>query len=382
MTAGDVTSRWVVPAAFVVSVAMIAQQLAGKAIRDAYFLSVYDAEVLPKVMTVASILSVLSVFAVTRLYRQFAPGRLVPLFFLASAGLFALEWGFSRRAPQLSAAVVYLHTTGFGAVVISGFWSVLGERFDPYTAKRVIGRIAGGATLGGVLGGLAAWQGAGRVSVGTMLLVLCAVNVFCGVLLFGVSAGSEGRASQDSEPAGPAWEVFEETPYLTQLAALVALLAVGTAGIDYLFKAAAAATYTADGALVSFFSLFYLIVGVATFVLQNVVGNRVVRQAGLKTAVASLPATIAAVGGIALFFPGVAALTAARGGAAAAESSRIGRATSCCIHRCPRERSARRRRSSTSARTSSAPRSGERWRCSWSGSCPGACRPTFCSGSA
>ena len=42
----------------------------------------------------------------------------------------------------------------FGAVLISGFWSVVNERFDPHTAKQVVGRIAAGATVGGLLGGV------------------------------------------------------------------------------------------------------------------------------------------------------------------------------------------------------------------------------------
>ncbi|MCB9598719.1 MAG: hypothetical protein H6719_38745 [Sandaracinaceae bacterium] len=44
----------------------------------------------------------------------------------------------------------------FGALVISGFWSVVNERFDPHSAKQMIGRIGTGATFGGVAGGLLA----------------------------------------------------------------------------------------------------------------------------------------------------------------------------------------------------------------------------------
>ena len=299
---------------------MIAQQLAGKAIRDAYFLSVFDAEVLPKVMTVASVLSVVSVFAVTRLYRSFAPARLVPLFFAISGGLFVLEWALSARSPRLSAALMYLHTTGFGAVAISGFWGVVSERFDPYTAKRVITRVAGGATLGGVVGGVAAWQGAQLISIPAMLIALAAVNGFCAVTLLSIGSGSESTAREEERNAPP-WEVFEETPYLVHLALLVGVLALGTAGIDYVFKATAAATAKDKTALVSFFSLFYLAVGVLTFVLQSLVGNRIVRQAGLKTAVSSLPGAMVILGGIGLLYPTAAILAFLRGGAAVAESS-------------------------------------------------------------
>ena len=320
MTQMKLGTRWIIPAAFTVAVVMIAQQLAGKAIRDAFFLSAFDAEVLPKVMTVASLLSVVSVFGVTRLYRTRAPAVLVPVFFFASGAWFAVEWYFSARLPAAAAVSVYIHTTSFGAVAISGFWSVISERFDPYTAKKVLGRVAGGATLGGVLGGIAAWQSADSLSFSAMLLSLCAANVFCGIALVAISRGANTEV-RTNEKGAPPWAVFEETPYLVNLGLLVALLAFGTAGIDYVFKATAAATISDKRDLVSFFALFYLSVGVVTFLLQTVVGQRVVQRAGLARAVASLPGAIIILGGPALLFPELLVLAALRGSAATVESS-------------------------------------------------------------
>lgn len=313
-------SRWVLPAAVTVAVLMIAQQLAGKAIRDAFFLSVFEPDALPRVMTVASILSVLSVLGVTRLYRSFAPATLVPLFFWLSGALFAAEWLTSRTMPMLAATLVYLHTTSFGAVAISGFWGVISERFDPYTAKRVVGRIAAGATLGGVLGGVAAWQGAGRIAVTSMLLALAATNIVCGLVLLVVSRGAQQRVATTEKREAP-WVVFEETPYLIDLALLVGLIALGTAGIDYVFKATAAETYSNKELLVSFFALFYLIVGVVTFVLQSTIASRAIRWLGLQGAVGSLPATLFALGMLSLFVPELFVLALLRGGASTVESS-------------------------------------------------------------
>ena len=320
MNQSSSTDGWIVPAAFSVALVMIAQQVAGKAIRDAFFLGVFAAEVLPKIMTVASILSVVSVFAVTYLYRRRPPAVLVPAFFFASGGWFALEWLVSQNAPGAAAVSVYIHTTSFGAVAISGFWSVLNERFDPYTAKRVIGRVAGGATLGGLVGGFAAWQGAASVSISTMLLVLCGANLFCGAVLSVVGRGSPSTVKA-SEKAEAPWQVLEETPYLAHLAVVVGLLALGTAGIDYAFKAAAAAAYPEKSELVSFFALFYLAVGIVTFVVQTAVGGRIIRYAGLGGAIATLPGIIIVAGGLAVLYPELLLLALLRGGAATTESS-------------------------------------------------------------
>ena len=62
--------------------------------------------------------------------------------------------------------MVYLHMGVFGATLVSAYWSLVNERFDPYTAKRIIGRIGTGASLGGALGGLIAWQASRVVACG------------------------------------------------------------------------------------------------------------------------------------------------------------------------------------------------------------------------
>ena len=53
------------------------------------------------------------------------------------------------------------------------------ERFDPRTAKRNFGQIAGGGTFGGLLGGLLAERVAVMFGVGAMLPVLAILNLVC-----------------------------------------------------------------------------------------------------------------------------------------------------------------------------------------------------------
>ena len=83
-----------------------------------------------------------------------APGAFVPLTFVASAALLLVEWALVFTAPKLAAASVYLQISGIGPMLGSGFWLLASERFDPRTAKRHFGQIAGAGTLGGLVGGL------------------------------------------------------------------------------------------------------------------------------------------------------------------------------------------------------------------------------------
>lgn len=307
-------------AAMIVAAVMIGQNLAGRALRDGFFLSHFEPNALPTVMIGSSLLSVALVLSSARVFRRFAPVHALPVLFACSALLFVAEWALSFRAPGLAAIAVYLHTTSIGAVVVSGFWSVVNERFDPHTAKQLIGRIAGGATLGGVLGGLAVWQGAAALSIATMILCLGGLNAACaiGVPVIGSRSVTTRREEETDDSA---LTIFEQTPYLRHLALLVALIAFGAAIYDYAFKAKAAARFGSGGELVGFFALFYLGVGVATFLAQNLLAKRSLARLGLAGNVATLPGAACLLGPLALLFPGLPTMAALRGGTAVLESS-------------------------------------------------------------
>src|SRR5260370_30071692 len=83
----------------------------------------------------------------------------------------------SFHMPCLAVVAFFLHTAVLGSVMISAFWSLINEIFDPHTGKRAVASIAAGATLGGVLGGVAAWRASALNAVPTMLPLLAAVSI-------------------------------------------------------------------------------------------------------------------------------------------------------------------------------------------------------------
>ena len=112
-----------------------------------------------------------------------------------------------RSTVSLPAAVTfYLHVAAINPVLVSGFWLLLSERFDPRTAKRRIGRIAGAGTLGGLAGGLAAERLAAWTRVADVLPALAALHLACAAIIPWVGAGApEARGSEDTArgPSGP-----------------------------------------------------------------------------------------------------------------------------------------------------------------------------------
>ena len=275
---------------------MIAQQVAGKATRDALFLSNFDVTNLPKIVIAAAIISMGGVLLMSRLLSHISPAKLVPGIFGLSAVLFIGEWVLLDYRPGIASIVLYLHMAVFGAILISGFWSIINERFDPHSAKQRVARIAAAATLGGVLGGLLADTVANQLNVRSMLLFLSGLHMVCMMAVMGIGTQTRVAPVEHAVRTRSAFTIISHTPYLQWMAALMVLVAVMAALVDYAFKAEAAAHYTDTESLVAFFGSFYAFIGVLGFVLQTLLGRRILQRFGIGATIAILPAVVALFG--------------------------------------------------------------------------------------
>ena len=310
----------------VASAAMIAQQVAGKAARDALFLSHFPVSALPIMMAVSAMLSVAAVLWLARMMVRYSPARVVPAGFALGGVALLLEWALSFPAPRAAALVLYLHTAVYGAVMISAFWSLINETFDPHTGKRAVTSIAAGGTLGGVLGGVIAWRASSAIAVPTMLPLLASMNVlsFWGTYRRGPRAAlppKQELAEPDGLSALSPLRVMGSAPYLRNLAWVVALGAVTSGLLDYVFSAEAAKRFDTGPKLLSFFSLFWLVVGVVSFVLQSLFGRMALEKLGLAVTVAILPGVVVLGGALGLVVPGLGSTAILRGAEATQRNS-------------------------------------------------------------
>ncbi len=289
--------------ATIASASLVAQLVAGKATRDALFLTHFGLDPLPGAMIGAAALSALSVIVMSRVLTRSGPARVVPATFAASAVLFLVEWSISLKSERATAIAVYAHTAVFGSAIGSAFWSLVNERFDPHEAKRLVGRITSGGTIGGVIGGLLVWRASAHLSVPMMLALLATMSV---VGLWGSLRTAGGQRRRPKAPAtttGGGIAVLTETPYLHHLAVLVGAGAVVQALLDWLLSAHATNEYGQGASLLGFFALFNMVVGILSFVAQTGLTRVALEKRGLGGTIKLQPMSVAAGVAAALVFP-------------------------------------------------------------------------------
>jgi hypothetical protein len=230
----------------------------------------------------------------------------------ASAAALALLWALSPAFPRASAVVLYLHVAAFGGALVSGFWSLVNERFDPYTLRRAVGRIGTGATAGGVAGGAVTWLASQLLPVPAMLLVLALLHAAAALLLrrfFGEHAGA-GATATDAAPIPPSH--LMRVPFLRQIVYFALLGAVVEAIVDFLFKAEAQARFAGGGTLLSVLALFHTGMSLASFVLQASAARAALAHLGIAGTALLRPLLTAASAGVGAVLPAFPTALAAR----------------------------------------------------------------------
>ena len=303
-TAGELRRSALVVAPLTAA-ALIAQQVASNAVRDALFLTWFEVTSLPYFMGAAAVLAIPAAESSGRLLARFGPARVVPCILGVSSVLFLAEWRLLGANPRLASGLVYFHASVLGAIGISAFWSLLNERFDPHSAKALMARVAAAATLGGLAGGVGAERVAALMSQGALFILL---GLSAGASVVGSAVIGRGMPARRGPPAvqeerRSGWAEIRRVPLLRELALVVALAAALAALMDYRLKAEVVTWLGKGEPLVRFFGLFYAATGLAAFLLQAVLGRLILARIGLAGSVASHPLLVGVAGVLGFVLP-------------------------------------------------------------------------------
>jgi hypothetical protein len=292
---------------------LIAQQVAVKVVRDGFYLSEFAVSTLPVAVSGSAVRSLAAVAVLSRIIGRVPPARTLVWMLWSSAALLVGEWVLSLAAARVAAAMVYMHVALFGATVVSGFWALVNETFDPHAARRAMGRIGTGASIGGVLGAAVTWRVSKVVPVTALLLGVAALVALCALSIRRLAppAGGERRVAE-VVPRDSAWRIFRDVPYLRSLGALVACCALLETVLDYTLSAAADGRVGRGPTRVGVIAADQTATGVFALLVQAAVVRWSLARLGLAWTLALHPMGVALLAAVAAAVPRLGTIVALR----------------------------------------------------------------------
>lgn len=307
-----------------------------KAVRDTLFLSTFPVELLPYFFIGTGVLSGLAVGAYTRLLAAFTPQRVVPSLAGVSAVMLGLLWLGERHAGAWVVAILYAWTSVSNTLLISGYWTVYNERFDPRTARKLFGVVGMATTIGGVVGGVGSHSLLRVVAPESLLLSLAGVEILAALAVLRLAASTPSRRLQAASVAlgEPLPERIEadgglfqgikdllSTPYLRNIALFAAGLTIAGTLCDYVLKDAAYRALSGKRELGEFFALFHGAVSAVTLGVQVLICGPLLAKKGIYSALIALPIWLFAGAAAVLSVPLLWIATVLRGGENAVRNS-------------------------------------------------------------
>ena len=270
-----------------------------KTLRDAQFLSIYPARLLPRYMAINTVVSAAVAFLLLRLYSFVSLPRLLQGALLLFAIGPLLIWESLPGHFHIKPTHLYVLVGIYGTIIPVLGWALVSTQLSSRQAKRTLGFIGSGAILGGIAGGLLArsivneWGLQGLLPCASFLILAAVV----------LTPFVSGQATDNTPPpvVAPLERKKMRWRYALLLLAIVATGTIVSTFLDFQFKAYTQREYDSEIVLGSFIGTFYAVLGVATFLFQLLVTPFLLRRLGIAAGMAAMPFLLL-LGSTALYF--------------------------------------------------------------------------------
>lgn len=206
---------------------------------------------------------------------------------------------FQTGQPWVSAAFFFFGRLLLGIFLISQFWTLANDIYDPRQAKRVFGFIGGGATLGGMMGsGLTALM-VERVGTENLILFSAGILGLCFFLILEIQRRTKPDAAEtfetkESVGGGEALAMLRQSKHLQLIALIIGFGALGAATLEQQLYMASAAEVVGKDAVTSFLAGITFYISLIGFVIQVYFTSRIYSLLGIGFALAILPVSLGA----------------------------------------------------------------------------------------
>jgi AAA family ATP:ADP antiporter len=274
-----------------------------KPITRSLFINRLGAEQLPWVILAAGIAIGFIMQAYSRTVGLVPRRWVIPAAQGAMIALLVAFWFLFRTGAAWVAVAFYLFGLILGILLISQFWTLANDIYDPRQAKRLFGFIGGGASLGGMTGSAILTFFVQRVGTNNLLLVSASILALCVLIVIAVVSRSKAELAgitETGEESGvggkEALRLLRESKHLQVIAMVIGFAAVGAAIIEQQLNMAAEAFKGAANtdAVTQFLGQVQFFLSFLGFVIQVWLTSRIQRLLGIGFALLILPVSLGA----------------------------------------------------------------------------------------
>jgi AAA family ATP:ADP antiporter len=273
------------------------------------FISGLGADNLPWVQLVAGILIGFIMQGYSRAIGLVPRRWAIPVTQLACVGLLLALWLPLSAKQEWASVAFYVLGLILGILLISQFWTLANDVYDPRQAKRLFGFIGGGASLGGATGAALTTAFVKRVGTANMVLVSAVVMLACvGLVILIVrreqSAGSTGpEVEEKGVGGGEAIRMLRDSKHLQIIAIVIGCAAMGAAIIEQQLNMAAEARLGQGqtDSITAFLAQVTVYLSLIGFAIQVGLTSRIHRLLGLGFALMILPVSLGVTAVVMLF---------------------------------------------------------------------------------
>jgi len=258
------------------------------------------ADNMPYVMLGAGLVIGLLMHQYTRAVRRLPRAWVIPVTQAGIVVLLVAFWALLRTGAVWVGVAFYVLGLILGLLLISQFWTLANDIYDPRQAKRLFGFIGGGASLGGALGAGITSTLIRQVGAANMVLVGAAALVACTLVVLLILKHHRMRDNADLglEEEGvsgrEALRLLRESPHVKVIAVVIGFAAASAQIIDLQISLVAEAISGAGGedAIGAFLADIQFYVSIAGFVVQIALTRWIHRTFGLGVALMLLPVAL------------------------------------------------------------------------------------------
>jgi AAA family ATP:ADP antiporter len=280
-----------------------------KPLTRSQFIRNLGADNLPYVLLAAGVLIGFVMAGYSKAAGMLPRKGIIPITQAALAGLLVLFWFLFHTGSASVSVGFYFLGLIMGILLISQFWTLANEIYDPRQAKRVFGFIGGGSCLGGAMGSYILTATVAITGPTNLLLVSASILVVCAFIVVTIlrreSHVSLEGVAKTGEEEGVKWteafELLKQSKHLQIIAMVIGFAAVGAAIIEQQLNMAAAAFARQGTDLEKILGQVGLLLSIIGFVIQVWLTSRIHKFLGIGFALLILPFSLGTTGLIMLF---------------------------------------------------------------------------------